>query len=190
MIAAQYEIGLPADYDMGVIRRRVAERGSALDGRAGLGLKAYLVRDIADGEPVNAYAPFYLWNDPAAMAAFHWEGQGFGGIVRDFGRPVVRTWVGGRFRPGDGIGDAPSHAVRTSVPFGPDLDPQREADRVDDLARAAAAEPGTHSVAWAVDTVRWEAVVLRLLGRAPEGEDGTTYRVHHLSAPGIGDLPR
>lgn len=71
MIAAQYEITLPTDYDMGIIRRRVAERGSALDDRAGLGLKAYLVRDVADGAPVNAYAPFYRWNDPAALAAFH-----------------------------------------------------------------------------------------------------------------------
>ena len=49
MIAAQYEILLPADYDMEVIRRRVRERGTALDDRAGLGLKAYLVQDIAAG---------------------------------------------------------------------------------------------------------------------------------------------
>ncbi len=57
----QYPIGLPADYDMNVIRERVRTRGSALDDRAGLNLKAYCVRERAvDGSSVNAYAPFYL----------------------------------------------------------------------------------------------------------------------------------
>lgn len=170
MIAAQYEITLPTDYDLGIIRRRVAERGSALDDRAGLGLKAYLVRDVADGSPVNAYAPFYLWNDPVALAAFHWGGQGFAGIVRDFGRPTVRTWIGGRFTRGDDIDAAPTHAVTQ-------------------LGEAAATQH-THSVAWAVDPTRWDAVVLRLATAAPTTEPatGTVYRVEHLSAPGFTEL--
>ena len=45
MHAMQYEIPLPADYDMGIIRHRVATRGSALDDWAGLGVKAYLIRE-------------------------------------------------------------------------------------------------------------------------------------------------
>ncbi|WP_158677737.1 DUF4865 family protein, partial [Streptomyces sp. SPB074] len=35
MHAKQYEITLPADYDMAVIRRRVAVGGHVLDDRAG-----------------------------------------------------------------------------------------------------------------------------------------------------------
>ena len=59
----QYEITLPADYDMGIIRHRVATRGSGTDEFPGLGIKAYLVRERGrDGSPVNQYAPFYLWS--------------------------------------------------------------------------------------------------------------------------------
>ncbi len=188
MIAAQYEITLPTDYDMGIIRRRVAERGSALDDRAGLGLKAYLVRDVADGSPVNAYAPFYLWSDPAALAAFHWGGQGFAGIVRDFGRPTVRTWIGGWFTRGDDVDTAPTHAVIQLVRFAAESDPETEAAALERLADEAAANEHTHSVAWAVDPTRWDAVVLRLATEAPTTETGTVYRVEHLSAPGLTEL--
>jgi hypothetical protein len=188
MIAAQYEITLPADYDMGIIRRRVAERGSALDDRAGLGLKAYLVRDVSDGSPVNAYAPFYLWHDPAALAAFHWEGQGFAGIVRDFGRPTVRTWIGGRFLRGDDLTGTPTHAVTRFVRFAPDSDPETEVTTVVRLADETAAIPRTHSVAWAVDPSRWEAVVFRLTTSVPAAGVGAVHRVEHLSAPGLAEL--
>lgn len=61
MYAMQYDIALPAGYDMTIIRERVATRGHALDDRAGLGLKAYLIRERGvAGSPVNQYAPFYL----------------------------------------------------------------------------------------------------------------------------------
>jgi hypothetical protein len=55
----QYEITLPADYDMGIIHKRVETRGRLTDGFAGLGFKAYLVRTV-DSSPVNQYAPFYV----------------------------------------------------------------------------------------------------------------------------------
>ena len=42
MIAMQYGIGLPADYDMGIIRRRTADKGHLLDDFDGLVFKAYL----------------------------------------------------------------------------------------------------------------------------------------------------
>lgn len=43
MHAIQYEIALPADYNMAIIERRVATRGPRLDEFPGLGLKAYAV---------------------------------------------------------------------------------------------------------------------------------------------------
>jgi len=190
MIAAQYEIPLPRDYDMDIIRRRVAERGSALDDRAGLGLKAYLIRDVADGAPRNAYAPFYLWRDPAALAAFHWEGQGFSGIVGDFGRPPVRTWIGGGFSRGADFAAAPGYAVRRLRPFPADVDPVHVAAalRADEDVSAAA---GVHSRAWGIDPTAWQSVEFTLLSRCPDadpGPDATVYRVLHLSAPEIEHL--
>jgi Domain of unknown function (DUF4865) len=41
-----------------------------------------------------AVCPVYLWDDTDAMGKFLWGGDGFGGTVRDFGRPVGQTWVG------------------------------------------------------------------------------------------------
>jgi len=69
---------------------RVAVRGGFTDDFVGLRLKAYLMRS---GE-VNAYAPFYLWDDVDAMGSFLWGGRGFSGIVTDFSRPTVQSWAG------------------------------------------------------------------------------------------------
>lgn len=190
MIAAQYEIPLPRDYDMDIIRRRVAERGSALDDRAGLGLKAYLIRDVADGASRNAYAPFYLWRDPAALAAFHWGGQGFSGIVTDFGRPPVRTWIGGGFTRGADFGDAPAFALRRLRALPADIDPADAAAGLDG-EDAGPAPAGVHSRVWGIDPSVWQSVEFTLLSRRPEAEpgpDATLYRVLHLSAPEIEHL--
>ncbi|MBB5447363.1 MULTISPECIES: DUF4865 family protein [unclassified Paraburkholderia] len=95
MYAMHYEITLPADYDMQIIRNRVTDRGHMTDTFAGLGLKAYLIRERDKaGATLNQYSPFYLWNDTAGMNRFLWEGGGFQGIVESFGRPVVLTWSG------------------------------------------------------------------------------------------------
>ena len=189
MIAAQYEILLPTDYDMQIIRRRVADRGHALDGRSGLGLKAYLIREVADGSPVNAYAPFYLWTDPMGLAAFHWEGHGFSGIVNDFGRPAVHTWIGGGFLRGPSYGETPTFATKTRVSLEPDSDPQSEATQLNEAAKSIAAIDETHSVAWAIDPATWRGVLFRLsMSRAESSPQATTYRVLHLSSPEMNEL--
>lgn len=189
MIAAHYEIALPADYDMQIIRRRVAERGHALDDRPGLGLKAYLIREVLDGSAGNAYAPFYLWNDPDALAAFHWEGQGFSGIVNDFGRPAVQTWIGGRFHRGQRYGQTPVFATKTVLAPAHTSDPQDEAIRLNDLAQWIADDEDTHSVAWAMDTTTWQGVIFRLSASRPDSSaNATTYQVLHLSSPEIDKL--
>ena len=187
MIAAQYEIILPADYDMEVIRRRVRERGTALDARAGLGLKAYLVRDVADGSAVNSYSPFYLWRDTAAMAAFHWGGQGFSGIVRDFGRPVVRTWVGGGFTRGVAFSVTPAYALLRTRAIPPAADPVETAEL---LSHESVESLGAnvHSHVWGIDPTRWQSVEFTLLARYPgqaTDPETTLYSVLHLSSPEI-----
>ena len=42
MITMQYRIALPADYDMGIIRQRIAARGHLTDDFPQLSFKAYL----------------------------------------------------------------------------------------------------------------------------------------------------
>ncbi|MFJ8635650.1 DUF4865 family protein [Streptomyces sp. NPDC093568] len=190
MHAMQYSFTLPADYDMGVIRSRVARLGHLLDGWEGLGIKAYLLRERGvHGSPVNQYGSFYLWNTMEGMNAFLWGGA-FQGPVNDFGRPRIRRWTGLAYAEG-GAADSPAQFAarrRRPVPDGVELaafmaesaDAAGELAKRDEVVLAAAA----------VDTCAWEVVHFSLWDREPPQAEGEVYQVLHLSAPERGALPR
>ncbi|MFJ5773973.1 DUF4865 family protein [Streptomyces sp. NPDC093094] len=189
MHALHYAVTLPAGYDMGIIRTRVARRGHLLDDWEGLGLKAYLVRERGrDGSPVNQYAPFYLWNTVEGMNSFLWGGA-FQGIPDDFGRPEVRQWTGLAYEEGGAADAPPLVAVRhiRPVPEGVVL-----AEVMEDAAREAgrlAVRDGAVCAAAAVDPGRWETVHFSLWAHEAPEADGDVFRVLHLSAPGRKRLP-
>ncbi|CAL9636476.1 DUF4865 family protein [Streptomyces sp. Tu 3180] len=190
MHAMQYELTLPADYDMGIVRDRVARRGHLLDAWEGLGVKAYLVRERGvHGSPVNQYAPFYLWNTVEGANGFLWGG-GLQGIADDFGRPRVRWWTGLAYEEGTAAGAAPVVAVRRRrpVPDGVRLGEVAE-EAVRECGRLAG-EDGAVLAAAAVDTGAWELVHFSLWGHDAPGADGEVFRVLHLSAPERDRLPR
>lgn len=208
MYAKQYEITLPADYDMGIIRKRVADHGHLLDDRAGLGLKAYVIRERGvHGSPVNQYAPFYLWNDTAAMAAFLVGGGGFQGIIRDFGRPAVHHWTGIACQAGPAQGTAPKAASRrlTALPAASGTDGSGTGDLVRreiDALRELARQDGVHTAALAFDPRHWQLMRFVLWRDAASEENGDPqglggggpaaterYEVLHLSAPQSAQLP-
>ncbi|MEU3502049.1 DUF4865 family protein [Streptomyces hundungensis] len=184
MHAMQYEMTLPADYDMEIIRRRVATRGHLLDDFPGLGLKAYLIRERDAGSPVNSYAPFYLWATPEGMNSFLW-GPGFQGIVDDFGRPPVQHWAGLSYVEGPARGAVPRSATRLRVPVPEGVEPARFVAR--EVSRAPA--PGVVASAVAVDPSRWELVRFTLWDQAAAPAEGDVFEVLHVSAPGRKDLP-
>ncbi|ATY16261.1 DUF4865 domain-containing protein [Amycolatopsis sp. AA4] len=169
MYAMQYEIDLPAGYD---IEHRVATRGHRTDEFPGLGLKAYLVRD-------NQYAPFYLWADTAGMSRFLWGGGGFEGIVQDFGRPPVRHWTGARCLAGPARASTPKFATKRVGQFPEDFDRELE-----QLAR----NPAVHTTALVIDPRSWESVRFTLWTAAPTEDADVQYRVLHLSRPNIDQL--
>jgi hypothetical protein len=188
--AMQYGITLPADYDMGVIRDRVATKGHLLDGWEGLGLKAFLIRERGvHGSPVNQYAPFYLWNTVGGMNSFLWGGP-FQGIPDDFGRPSVRQWSGLAYEEGGAAGSAARVAVlrRQPVPDGVRLT-EVAAEAARETGRLAG-EDGALLAAAAVDTSRWELVHFSLWEHDAPKPGGEVYEVLHLSAPERGRLPR
>jgi hypothetical protein len=177
----QYEIGLPADYDMAIIERRVAERGSATDDFGHLGLKAYAVRRIGrHNSTVNAYAPFYFWTDPTGMNDFLYGP--FRNIVKDFGRPRVRHWVGAGYQPGPQIVSPPSFAARRTEPI-------PEGGAPGDSVRVAVGSiettDGLHSHAVGVDPNAWEIVHFTLWDRSPDhlSDEWTVFDVLHASTP-------
>lgn len=199
MLASQYEMTLPADYDLPTLRRRIAAAWHTLDHLDGLGLKAYLFRERGrDGSPVNEYSCFYLWNDPGAMAGFLVGGGGFERIIRFFGRPAVRQWSGLACLSGPARGTTPRAASRQLTVLPPEADPEstgltlatRIQQEIDALAELARRED-VHTAALAVDTHHWQLVRFVLWqDSVPPDQQGTErYEVLHLSAPGLADLP-
>jgi hypothetical protein len=183
----RYAIGLPADYDMAIIRTRVRTRGHALDDRAGLGMKAYCIREAGvDGSPVNEYAPFYLWTDAGAAAGFLWGGPGFDGIIRDFGRPPAPTWVPSAVGAG-ALGRADvTHARLRITTVHPGADLGAVARGLAGRVAARCADPGTHLAVAGIDPVSWQAVEFTTSAGAddPAGSgDDTLYTVLHISQP-------
>ncbi|GHC54599.1 DUF4865 family protein [Streptomyces cinnamoneus] len=187
MYAMQYEITLPADYDMNVIRNRVATRGHALDDRAGLGLKAYVIRERGvDGSPVNQYAPFYLWAETGAMSRFLVGGGGFQGIIGDFGRPAVHHWTGIACEAGPARAAAPRAASRRLTPLPAGADPAALVEDALGELRDLARTEGVHTAALALDPRHWQLLRFVLWETAVPATAGTQderYEVLHLSAP-------
>lgn len=190
MYAMQYEITLPADYDMEIIRRRVATRGHLTDAYEGLGFKAYLIRERGtDGSPVDQYAPCYLWDDTGGMNRFLWGGGGFNGIIDDFGRPAVHHWTGAAFLEGPARRAAPRAASRHSEPVPAGADPAVVVGRALGEAEKRAGEPGVHSTVVAVDPRHWEVVRLTLWEHAASEADAVRYELLHLSTPHLDEIP-
>ncbi|MGV9561409.1 DUF4865 family protein [Streptomyces sp. NPDC003480] len=190
MHAMQYELNLPADYDMDIIRGRVSRVRHLLDDWDGLGFKTYLVRERGvHGSPVNQYAPFYLWNTVEGMNTFLWTGP-FQGLVDDFGRPVVRRWTGLAYEEGAAAGSPAVAAVRRRerVPDGVELSEALE-DVVRETGRLAAGD-GAVLAAAAVDTCGWEVVHFSLWDHDKPKAPGDVFQVLHMSAPGRERLPR
>ena len=191
MDAMQYEITLPTDYDMGIIRRRVEETGHRTDDFEGLGLKAFLIQDRANGAMINQYAPFYLWNEQAGMARFLWGGGFFTNICTSFGRPPVRHWSGVDVLAGPDVDQPGLSATKHTVLLPPDVDPAEPIAAAVETLRTTASLEGVHTAALAVDPSRWELVHFTLWSTPEPGfVPGTRYQVLHLSTPGTKELLR
>ena len=181
MYAMQYPINLPADYDMQVIRDRVARNGAALDGFPGLRFKAYLIRERAQGAPTNEYAPFYVWDDVDGMRRFLWGGAGFAGIVGSFGRPAVQDWTVADVIDGPAHEQRPTWATKQTTRM-------LEGAVPDDAVPAALTElragvtDTTHTAVLAVDVTAWTLTTFALHVRRPEpGPETAAYEVLYLA---------
>lgn len=191
MIAMQYSFTLPADYDMEVIRQRIATKGHLMDTFPGLVFKAYLHADRADSlivRPENLYAPFYVWHNCDSMNAFL-ASEGFAGLARTFGWPVVRTWSVWQALGTGALGNAITATRETLAvePFSdlPTLRAEETGRARDDVSRA-----GAVAAVAAYDPATWTVVRFRLW--ADEGPEPTAgqykYRVGHVSRPGMNEL--
>lgn len=86
MLAMQYSIALPADYNAEQIRERVDARRGLFDTHAGLVHKSFLYNGRE-----KLYAPFYVWKDVAQARDFLLDDL-FKGVTQTFTRHRVRSW--------------------------------------------------------------------------------------------------
>ncbi len=185
MIAMQYSFALPADYDMAVIDRRIREKGPLLDGFPHLVFKAYLAARRQGGavpSTENLYAPFYLWDSPEGINAFL-TSPGFAALVRDFGWPVVRTWVVWQAERANDLGAA-RFASRQIEAIPPHTDLAALRTQASDAARGALADGACAAVA-AFNPTDWTLVHFRLWRTPPAtvGAGQQLYTVGHVSLP-------
>lgn len=185
MIAMQYRFVLPADYDMQIIARRIRDKGPLLDGFPHLRCKAYLsaTRQAGSGVVENRYAPFYLWDSAAGIDAFL-ASPGFAALARDFGWPVVQTWLVWHAHLAGDVGDA-AFATESVVPIAPysDLAELRTQAHAQDAQTLAA---GALAAVSGFDPGTWTCVRFQLWRARPADAvaDADDYFVGHVSLPG------
>ena len=178
-LAMQYSFALPADYDMAIVERRIAEKGPALDGWPGLRAKAYLSARRDANQRENLYAPFYVWDDAAAMSGFL-TGRGFAGVAEAFGWPQVRVWIVWRASLARDVEQA-KFATREIAPIAP----HAPLDALE--AQENEAADASHRPRRARRRRRFRADDLDLrafpvVARSPERRDGVAlYDVGHVS---------
>lgn len=184
MISMQYNFVLPADYDMSVIDRRIADKGRMTDGFPGLVFKAYLSARKGDGASDNRYAPFYLWNGPAGMNDFL-SGPGFVAVSQSFGWPSVNTWSVWHAQLAAGIEHA-RFATRERLAIAPHtrLDQLRAAETA--LAQSCVADNKALAAVAGYEPTTWTLVRFRLWEELPTelaaGEE--VFCVGHVSRGG------
>ena len=180
MLSMQYSFALPADYDMAIIDRRIAERGSSTDNFPKLAFKAYLSARRGEDGPENLYAPFYLWREPDGLSNFLC-GAGFEALTQAFGWPSVKTWIVCRAELSPAIGQAKfaTREILALPPYAPLGELRRSAAEkaVQDVGRGALA-----AVA-GFEPTSWTQVRFQLWRDKPASPSRAAqmYRVGHVS---------
>jgi hypothetical protein len=186
MIAMQYSFSLPADYDMRIVDRRIAEKGPLLDNFPNLKFKAYLTAtrsgDATRSEE-NLYAPFYVWSHADGLSDFVC-GEGFAAVAGAFGWPQVRTWVVWRAQMSANVSQA-AFATRELLATPPHAALGELRRRESDEARKDVENGGALASVAAFEPTTWTRVRFRLWAEMPEaiGEGAQRYKVGHLSLP-------
>jgi hypothetical protein len=93
MIATQYKIILPSDYDMNIIKDRVKNNGHKTDGFEDLKIKLYLITEKGENNNLqNSYCPLYIWKDSKGLNKFLFDGF-YDNIITSFGWQKVNVGI-------------------------------------------------------------------------------------------------
>lgn len=93
MIATQYKIILPSNYDMNIIKDRVKNNGHKTDGFEDLKIKLYLITEKGENNNLqNSYCPLYIWKDSKGLNKFLFDGF-YDNIITSFGWQKVNVGI-------------------------------------------------------------------------------------------------
>ena len=181
MLAMQYSIQLPRNYDASLIESRVDQRKTLFDGHEGLVHKSFLYN-----EQDNLYAPFYVWKDLTQAQNFLLDDL-FKGVVETFSRCRVRTW----FVTHMGYGNrdvAPAFARREVDIIPPEEKLDNFLNYEKELQVEACKNKHLYMHVTAFDADRWEVLRFSLWKDAasaakPFGDSHIDYKVLHVSEP-------
>lgn len=181
MFITQYTHRLPADYDMGRIRKRAAERGPYWDRYPGLIFKGFLVQEIGRSS-ANAYSSLYLWRDAEAFTAMVTE-ERFQAVIDAFGRPAVETFATLAFAKGPASSARFVRRVDELVPQQADLQKLREAETQAALQQARSG--GTLAALAALDVTNWRLARFLLSEAKPAAAsaNATDYEIAYFASP-------
>lgn len=181
MLAMQYSIQLPVNYDTALIRERVNARRALFDDHQGLVHKSFLYN-----ESDNVYAPFYIWKDVIEAQKFLLDDL-FTGVIETFSRCRVRSW----FDINTAYGNRalkPVFARREVdiIPAEAKLDKylQKEKELQSELLK----DPNLYMHVVALDADRWEIMHFSLWkdkasAAKPSNDSYLDYEVLHVSKP-------
>jgi len=182
MLAMQYSIQLPQNYDDNLILQRVEQRRSAFDGLYGMEHKAFLYnRDD------KLYAPFYVWENLQQARDFLLD-ELFQGVIQSFNRPRVRDWVVLEQSYGNRALE-PQFALREVDRIPPEEDLPRLLKQEQRNQQELLADPNLYYHLVAFDPDRWELVRYHLwrdrdsAAKAASGDCVQSYDVLHVTKP-------
>jgi hypothetical protein len=181
MLLMQYRFDLQEDHDMTALRERVWVIGSSFNLLAGLVQKAFLVSNLANGQP-NRYSPFYVWQDEEAMRAFILS-NAFAQVCAKYGRPKVSAWMTIHSRTG-GDYHLPRQATQEFISIEPSTDLSVLASDERAKADALGRDGDLHSIHIGLDTTIWQLVRTCFWHQSPETTPGVdAYDLEYLAFP-------
>ena len=189
MIIVHYQLRLPADYDLGAIRKFLKQRGAVWDAAPDLYFKAFLLREAGSfGAIANSFSSVYLWQQDKAFRDWLVRG-GYKIVTEPFGRAEIETFFAlDSFR---GKRDEARFLYREDLDIPLDADLTAAFAREIELARERATQPDVISAAVGLDPRNWKFVRILLSKEEPRGsERGVAYQIVHLSRPLLDTLPQ
>jgi hypothetical protein len=189
MILVHYQHRLPADYDLGAIRKFLKGRGAAWDAAPDLYFKAFLLREAGSfGAIANSFSSVYLWQHDKGFRDWLVRG-GYEIVTNPFGRAEIEAFFAlDAFR---GKGDEARFLYREDLDIPLDADLTTAFAREIELTQERATHSEVISAAVGLDPRNWKFVRIVLSKVKPDaGARGVAYQIVHLSRPLLDTLSR